>query len=86
MSEAEMDFESALKKLEAIVQSLENEDLKLDDALKKYEEGVRLADWCSKRLNEAEKRVEVLIKTAGGRLKSVSLEEHEQAVKEKKKK
>lgn len=57
-------FEDALKKLESIVEDLENGDLSLDAALKKYEEGVRMADFCSKRLSEAEKRVEILTKSA----------------------
>ncbi len=61
----EMAFEGALKRLETIVQNLENGDLSLDEALKSYEEGVRMADLCSKRLTEAEKKVEVLMKSAG---------------------
>ena len=59
----EVEFESALKKLETIVDNLEGGDLSLEAALKQYEEGVRMADICSKRLSEAEKKVEVLMKT-----------------------
>ena len=70
----EINFESAMKKLEEIVRDLENGDLSLEEALKHYEEGVKLADLCSKRLTEAEKRVEVLVKLAGDRFKTVSLE------------
>jgi exodeoxyribonuclease VII small subunit len=70
----EVEFEVALKKLEAIVENLESGDLSLEAALKQYEEGVKLADLCSKRLSEAEKRVEVLIKTAGGKLKAQPFE------------
>ena len=66
----EIEFETALKKLESIVGNLEAGDLSLDDALKQYEEGVKMADVCSKRLTEAEKRVEVLMKTDGGRFKT----------------
>ncbi len=65
----EIEFEVALKKLEAIVDNLEGGDLTLEAALKQYEEGVRLADICSKRLSEAEKKVEVLMKTSGSRSK-----------------
>lgn len=61
----EMAFEAALQRLETIVEKLENGDLSLDEALKAYEEGVRMADLCSKRLTEAEKKVEVLMKSAG---------------------
>ena len=70
----EVDFESALKKLETIVENLENGELSLESALKQYEEGVRMADICSKRLNDAEKRVEVLIKTSSGKLKAAPFE------------
>ena len=70
MSEKEVPFEEALKKLESIVEELESGDLPLDKALKSYEEGVKMADLCSKRLTEAEKRVEILTKTAGGKLKA----------------
>jgi exodeoxyribonuclease VII small subunit len=66
----EIEFESALKKLETIVENLENGDLSLEAALKQYEEGVRMADICSKRLNDAQKKVEVLMKTSGGKLKA----------------
>jgi exodeoxyribonuclease VII small subunit len=66
----EIEFETALKKLEGIVENLETGDLSLEQALKQYEEGVRMADICSKRLTEAEKKVEVLMKT-GGKLKAV---------------
>lgn len=69
----EVPFETALKKLESIVGNLETSDLSLDDALKQYEEGVRMADICSKRLTEAEKKVEVLMKTDAGRFKTTSL-------------
>ena len=66
----EVEFETALKKLESIVENLETGELSLEHALKQYEEGVRMADICSKRLSEAEKKVEVLMKTGAGRLKT----------------
>jgi exodeoxyribonuclease VII small subunit len=70
----EMEFETALKKLEAVVDKLESGDLSLEEALKFYEEGVRMADLCSKRLGEAEKKVEVLMKTTPGKFKTVALD------------
>ena len=82
----EVSFETALKKLEATVQNLENGDLSLEEALKQYEEGVRMADLCAKRLSEAEKRVEVLMKTDAGKLKAMPFEEESSQVKSKKKK
>ena len=61
----EVEFETALKKLEAIVGNLETGELSLEQALKQYEEGVRMAEACSKRLSEAEKKVETFMKTGG---------------------
>ena len=59
-------FETALKKLEDVVKKLEGGELSLDDSLKAFEEGVKLSGFCSKKLNDAEKRVEVLIKQKDG--------------------
>ena len=71
----EIAFDVALKKLESIVEGLENGDLSLEEALKKYEEGVKMADICSKRLSEAEKKIEILMKTNAGKFKTVPFEE-----------
>ena len=59
-------FETALKKLEEVVKKLEGGDLSLEDSLKAFEEGVKQASFCSKKLNEAEKRVELLMKLKDG--------------------
>lgn len=59
----ELSFEKALEKLEEIVEELEGGDLPLDEALKKYEEGVRLAVLCNKKLETAQKKVEILLKS-----------------------
>ena len=84
----EIEFESALKKLETIVENLENGEMSLEAALKQYEEGVKMADICSKRLNDAQKKVEILIKTSGGKLKASAFEDgaDETSKKSKKKK
>ncbi len=82
----ELAFEVAFKKLETIVGNLENGDLSLEDALKQYEEGVRMADLCSKRLGEAEKKVEVLMKTNAGKFKTVAFEENSESKGKNKKK
>ena len=79
----EIEFEAALKKLEAIVQNLENGEMSLEQALKQYEEGVKMADICTKRLSEAQKRVEVLVKTNAGKFKTESFEEDSKAKKKK---
>jgi len=54
------DFEEALDKLEAIVRELEEGELTLESSLARYEQGVRLARFCSGKLEEAEKRIEML--------------------------
>jgi len=71
----EMKFEDALKKLEKIVADLEAGDLSLDDSLKKYEEGVKLAQFCSKKLESARKKVEILVKSSSGKLETRSYED-----------
>jgi exodeoxyribonuclease VII small subunit len=59
-------FETALKKLEDVVRRLEEGDLSLDESLKAFEEGVKQAAFCSSKLNEAEKKVELLLKKRDG--------------------
>ena len=63
---AEMKFEDALKRLEKIVAELENGSLSLDEALEKYEEGIKLSKTCSKKLEAARKKVEILLKSEDG--------------------
>ena len=60
----EVRFEEALKQLEAIVSRLELGDLPLEEALSIFEEGIRLTKLCSQRLNEAERRVNILVRSA----------------------
>jgi exodeoxyribonuclease VII small subunit len=55
-------FEQSLKRLEAIVDKLEGEELALEDSLKLFEEGVKLAETCGHRLDDAEKKVTLLLK------------------------
>lgn len=74
------DFESALKSLEDIVVQLETGDLTLDRALELFEEGIRLSRFCNSKLEEAERKVEVLIKTADGEMKEVPFDEPPDAV------
>ncbi len=62
-------FEKALEDLEKIVEAMESGELTLDQALKKYEEGVGLVRACQSKLTEAEKKIEVLTKTLDGSLK-----------------
>jgi exodeoxyribonuclease VII small subunit len=55
-----------LKKLEEVVKKLEEGELSLEDSLKAFEEGVKQAAFCTGKLNEAEKRVEILLKQKDG--------------------
>ena len=58
-------FEEALKKLEQIVEELEGGELSLEESLKQYEEGVHLSKLCARRLEEAKKKLELLVKENG---------------------
>jgi exodeoxyribonuclease VII small subunit len=62
-------FEDSLKKLETIVGQLERGDLPLEDSVKIFEEGMQLSSECKKQLEEAEGKVEILIKQRDGSMK-----------------
>jgi exodeoxyribonuclease VII small subunit len=61
-------FEESLQKLEALVQEMEAGDMALEEIIKKYEEGSRLVKFCTAKLSEAEKRIEVLMREKDGSL------------------
>ncbi len=61
-------FEKNLTRLDAIVHELEDTDLPLEKALVLYEEGMKLSEFCHKQLEEAEGRVEIMTKKAGGKV------------------
>ncbi len=63
-------FEESLKKLETIVDKLEKGDLSLEESLRLFEEGVGLSATCKKELEEAEGKVETLIKQRDGSFKT----------------
>ena len=62
----DLKFEDCLARLEQIVSALETGNLPLEDSLKVFEEGVTLARHCSRYLDDAERRIEVLTKDEGG--------------------
>jgi len=62
-------FDDALNKLEKIVSRLEEGNISLEESLKLFEEGIRLSRFCNQKLDEAEKRVEILIKGKDGKVK-----------------
>ena len=61
----EVKFEEAVKKLEDIAKDLESGNLSLDESVEKFEEGMKLSKICTKILNEAEKRINILIDNSG---------------------
>jgi len=61
---AQKTFEQSMKQLERIVQELENGDLPLEKAIKKFEEGIKLTKLCSEKLDETEKKISVLLKNS----------------------
>ena len=63
---ADVSFESSIDALDAIVKKLETGDATLDEMLKLFEEGINLSRVCNKFLNEAEKKVNILIKKDAG--------------------
>ena len=65
---ANLPFEEALKKLEAIVEAMESEDLPLESLLAKYEEGTRLAKVCQEKLADAEVKIQQLERTSTGEM------------------
>jgi exodeoxyribonuclease VII small subunit len=79
---AKQTFENAMKRLEAIVQELESGDLALDEALKRFQEGVKLSTFCSNKLDETEKKVSILLRDEEGNVREEpflpeSSEDHE---------
>ncbi len=75
---AEKKFEAALARLEEIVKELETGELPLEQSLKLFEEGIKLSRICNKRLEEAERRVEILLKDKAGNISAQPFEEPEE--------
>ena len=75
---AEKKFEAAMARLEEIVTELESGDLALERSLKLFEEGIKLARICNTRLQEAERKVEILLKDKTGKMTAKPFEEEEE--------
>jgi len=65
---SELKFEKAMFRLEKIVEELEHGDLDIDTSLEIFEEGIKMSRLCSKKLNEAEAKIEKLTKDKKGEL------------------
>lgn len=59
-------FEQALARLEKIVAEMESAELPLDEVVKRYEEGTRLVRFCTQKLEDAERKIEMLAKDKSG--------------------
>ncbi len=63
-----LNFEETMQELEKIVQKLENGELNLDDSIKEFEKGMELSKCASKYLEDAEKKITILVKDKDGEL------------------
>ena len=74
-NQREKKFEEALEELESVVERLESGELSLEDSLTAFEQGVRLVNFCNQKLNEVEKKIELLVKDKDGQLQLRLLDE-----------
>jgi len=81
----EIKFEEALVNLEKIVADMESDELSLDNSLEKYEEGIKLIRFCTKKLNEAEQKIEILTKQEDGSIERIPFEDYTEDNNRKKK-
>ena len=77
--EGELSFEALLDRLQAVVDRLEQGDTRLEEALATYEQGVRLSRLASRRLDEAERRIEVLMNETENGVQTRPLEKEPEA-------
>jgi exodeoxyribonuclease VII small subunit len=73
------EFEKAFKELESIVQRLESEELPLDESLRLFEQGISLSRFCHQRLEEVEKKIELILADAKGQPRTEPFDTGEQA-------
>ena len=66
MARKSNEFEKAFQNLETIVKRLESEEMPLDESLQLFEEGVRLSRFCNQKLEEVEKKIELILADAKG--------------------
>ncbi len=71
-------FEAALKELEGIVKRLESGEAKLEESLGLFERGIKLSRFCSQKLEEAERKIELLVKDARGDYSGVPFEQDDE--------
>jgi exodeoxyribonuclease VII small subunit len=77
-----LEFETALQRLEEIVKALEGGELPLAASLELFEEGIKLSRFCHSKLDEAERKVEILVKRADGSMDAQPFETEEEDAQE----
>jgi exodeoxyribonuclease VII small subunit len=77
MARKSNEFEKAFQQLEAIVKRLESEEMPLDESLQLFEEGVRLSRFCNQKLEEVEKKIELILADAKGQPRTEPFESEE---------
>ena len=78
MARKSNEFEKAFQHLETIVKRLESEEMPLDESLQLFEEGIRLSRFCHQRLEEVEKKIELILADAKGQPRTEPFEPEEQ--------
>lgn len=69
-----MKFEEAMKKLEEIVERLEGGNMPLEESVEMFEKGIELSKYCSKKLDEVERRITVILQDNNGKITEENLE------------
>ena len=67
-------FEKALEQLEQIVEALESNELSLENALAKFEEGMKLSQFCARKLDETERKIALIMEKANGEIQESPFE------------
>jgi len=80
--EQEINFEEAMRKLDAIVEKLEKGNIPLEEALKQFDAGVQLVRYLNKRLDDAERKIEMLVKDKNGNVVKKAMEFEDGELKE----
>lgn len=68
MEKVKKTFEKALSELEGIVEKMEKGEMTLDESIEMFQKGIELSDYCSKRLDEVEKRITILLQDEKGNI------------------
>jgi exodeoxyribonuclease VII small subunit len=78
MARKSNEFEKSFQQLETIVKRLESEEMPLDESLQLFEEGIRLSRFCNQKLEEVEKKIELILSDAKGQPRIEPFESEEQ--------